>query len=220
MKYKFPVRANKIIVSQPFRSTTPVDLSKALSKEKEHNGLDIVCGTNEETWGKECIWSFPWTGIVYDAQVDSQFGATQHAHCQIDTVDPVTGIKYSVVYLHLSSVTESKSPEEDKFISYNQGDVIGRIGNNGYCVPAPTPARPYDGTHLHLGLGVKKPSDTNYIMTDPQLYFDVNDPYLSTPPSSDPLPSAILEELGNKMTDPIQAKLVLLVAKILKAFNS
>ena len=231
MKYKFPVRVPSnlsLILSQPFRTKEPVDISSALSTQTtEHIGVDVVCGTNEQTWGTECVWSFPFQGVVYDSRVSSQYGAKDFARCQIDGTDPQTGITYSVIYLHLSSVTNTKTPTDTKVVTYNYGDVIGKIGNNGSVVPAPTPQRPLDGTHLHLGLGVKKPNELNYTMVDPLLYFDIKTPFvgtpsLSTPPTPELLPSARLEIVGNQMmlTNPTQARIVLAVARLLKAFNS
>lgn len=179
--FKFPIRipANlSLSLAQPFRADTAVDLSTALSTStKFHNGVDVVCGDPQTTWGKECVWPFPWPGVVYDAEVDAPFGATQHAHSQIDTTDPATGIKYGLIYIHLSAVTKTKSPLEDKVIVYNEGETIGKIGNNGAVTPVPTPARPYDGSHLHLGIGVKNPGELNYTMVDPLLYFNLGDPY-------------------------------------------
>lgn len=176
MKYPFPIRLPSnlnLILSQGFRADTQVDFSEALSiTTKTHNGVDIVCGTNEQTWGQECVWAFPWDGIVYDSQAD-----LNHAHAQIDTTDPVTGIKYSVIYIHLSSVTNTKAATEDKLIVYKQGDVIGKIGNIGFVNPPPTPACPLCGSHLHLGLGVKNVNETNYTMVDPLLYFDISNPF-------------------------------------------
>lgn len=233
--YKFPLRLPKdlqVIVSQPFRSAKPVDISKALSIETtDHNGLDIVCGTNEQTWGVECVWPFPWLGVVYDSRVSSQFGATDYARCQIDTKDPETGIEYSLIYLHLSSVTNTKTPTENRIVAYRQGEVVGKIGNNGSVRPSPTPERPLDGTHLHLGLGVKKPGEVNYTMVDPQIYLNVKDPFrievsapivISTAPVQEILPSARLVIVGNQLmaSNPIQARIVLAVAAFLKAFNS
>lgn len=169
-----------MILTQPFRSKNPVDISSALSIETtDHNGVDITCGTNEETWGKECVWPFPWPGIVYDSIANAFFGATK-AHAQIDTTDPDTGIQYSLIYLHLSSVTNTKAPFDSKELIYKEGDVIGKIGNNGSVRPVPTPENPLNGSHLHLGLGVKKPGEVNFTMVDPLLYLDINGPYRST----------------------------------------
>jgi len=165
MKYQFPIRipqGQNLIVTQPFKSIAPVDISKALSVETtEHNGVDICVGNtgdsrdtiSKKTWGAACVWPFPFPGIVYDSRVSSQFGATDFARCQVDGIDPATGILYSIIYLHLSSVTNTKAPTEDKVITYKQGDVIGRIGNNGFVRPAPTPEKPLNGSHLHGVLG-------------------------------------------------------------------
>lgn len=179
--YKFPIQLPSnlnLTVVQPFHVRTPVDSSKALSiQTTDHIGVDVVCGTDEQTWGKECVWPFPWPGTVWESLVDSEFGANKHAHAQIDTVDPATGIQYSLIYLHLSSVTRTKSATDSQVIVYQQGDVIGKIGNNGAVNPLPTPQHPLWGTHLHLGLGVKNVGETNYIMTDPQTLFDISNPF-------------------------------------------
>ena len=176
--YPFPVRLPpnlKLSVSQPYHSRIPVDLSKALSVQTiDHIGVDVICGTPQQTWGQACVWPFPFPGTVWTAEVDSLFGATQHAHSQIDGTDPNTGIKYGLVYLHLSAVTKQKSEIDTQVIIYNQGDVIGRVGNNGVVSPLPTSAAPYNSSHLHLGVGVKKPGEINYTMVDPQTIFDVS----------------------------------------------
>jgi len=183
MQYQFPIRipADKHLeLAQGFHVAAPVGISQALSiQTTDHLGVDITCGTPQETWGLECVWPFPWQGTVYDAQVDAPFNAKQHAHSQIDGTDPATGIQYSLIYIHLSAVTQSKAPTEDKVITYNQGDTIGRIGNNGFVNPAPTAAHPFDGSHLHLGVGVKNPSDLNATMVDPLIYFDLQNPFRS-----------------------------------------
>lgn len=217
---KFPVRlpsGNKMRVTQPYRADSPVPSSLAFSTSKAvHSGIDIDCGTPEQTWGQEVVWPFPWTGIVYDAQVDSLMGAKFHAHSQIDTTDPNTGIQYSVVYIHLSEVTKSKAPEDFTFITYNQGDVIGKIGNNGFVSPVPTQEQPYNGSHLHLGLSVKKPGETNFNLIDPQTMFDVNDWYVYEVSAYDKLMA-----LADKMqsTNLVQANIVRAVAGIIKAFT-
>lgn len=187
--YQFPIRipqGQNLIVAQPFKSIKPVDISKALSIETtEHNGVDICVGNTgdswdtiaKKTWGAACVWPFPFPGIVWDSRVSSPFGATKYARCQVDGIDPATGIQYSIIYLHLSSVTNTKAPEENKEIVYKQGDVIGHIGNNGFVRPPPTPEKPLDGSHLHCGLGVKKPGEINFIMADPLLHLDVSNPF-------------------------------------------
>lgn len=215
--YKFPIKSNKLILTQAFRSDRRIDFSTALSVNTSfHNGVDVVCGTNEETWGKECTWPFPFTGTVYDAEVDSPMGAKLHAHSQIDGTDPETGISYSLIYIHLSSVIHTVQPGSSSTWIYNQGDTIGKIGNNGAVNPPPTPEHPLWGTHLHLGVGVKKPGEINYTMVDPLTIFELN---LSEP--AEPTPYEILVSLGNSLiaTQPTQARIILAVAGIIKAFT-
>jgi murein DD-endopeptidase MepM/ murein hydrolase activator NlpD len=204
MKYNFPVllpEGRSIEVTQPFRSDSPLSLSTAYSTSTAfHNGVDIVCGTPEETWGTPCVWPFPFSGTVYDALVDSPRGATVHAHSQIDGTDPDTGIKYSLVYLHLSAVTAPKQDGSTTEITYKQSDIIGNIGNNGFVNPPPTPENPDAGTHLHFGVGVKKPGELNYTMVDPLTIFDVNLPFRT--PSGEAADLKIEVEALNKATDP------------------
>lgn len=215
-KYQFPIKSNTLIITQPFRTVSPVDISKALSIETtDHNGIDVVCGTNEETWGKECVWPFPWPGIVYDSVVNATFGATQ-AHAQVDTVDPTTGIAYSIMYLHLSSVTKTKTQADNAMVVYNQGDVIGKIGNNGSVRPVPTPQFPLNGSHLHLGLGVKNPGELNYTMVDPLTVFEMSHTVTEETPYDKLI--AIANQL--EKTNPYQAGIVRAVAGIVKAFTN
>lgn len=179
--YKLPIRVPSNlnpIITQGFRAEEQLDFSTALSTSTRfHNGIDITCGTPEQTWGRECVWPFPWDGVVYDSRVDSPFGATQYARAQIDTTDPETGTQYGLLFLHLSSVTHIKDPADNRVILYKQGDTIGKIGNNGLVSPKPTPQRPLDGSHLHLGLGVKKLGELNYTMADPLKHFDAKEPF-------------------------------------------
>lgn len=187
--YKFPIRIPddwRLYLAQPFRAETTIPISSAYSTSPAfHDGVDVVCGTPEQTWGSACVWPFPFPGVVYDAEVDSPMGATQHAHSQIDGVDPATGIQYSLIYLHVSAVAQTKSPVENKQIVYKQGDVIGWIGNNGavnfvlngITYTGPIVSYPFGGSHLHLGVGVKKPGELNATMVDPLLYFDLNNPF-------------------------------------------
>ena len=182
--YKFPVSVpsnRKLSVSQKFHVRIPTDMSQALNTQTyDHLGVDVVCGTPEQTWGTDCVWPFPWPGVVWESIVDRPFGATKHAHSQINTTDPTTGINYALIYLHLSAVTETKAYDDPRIVTYNEGDVSGKIGNNGAVSPVPTPAQPYNGTHLHLGLCIQNPGDLNYAVVDPLLYLDANNPFVKT----------------------------------------
>lgn len=53
---------------------------------------------------------------------------------------------YSVLYGHLSEVYVKKG---DKLV---YGNKIGKMGNTGYVIPAPTKENPTAGTHLHLSV--------------------------------------------------------------------
>jgi len=182
-KAKFPIRIPdgwNLSITQGFHESAPTNISQALAIQTvDHIGLDVVCGTGIQTFGSACIWPFPFPGIVWDSQAETPIAELipAHAHAQIDGIDPATGILYSIVYLHLSAVTNTKDALENKVITYHQGDVIGYIGNSGAVVPLPNAQHPFDGSHLHLGLGIKKPGDLNATMVDPSLYFDITNPF-------------------------------------------
>lgn len=180
--YKFPIRIPlgwKLTITQGFADTTLADWYKARGiNMPEHNGNDVICGTGIQTFGSACVWPFKFPGKVYDAQAESPIAAeTHHAHAQIDGVDPTTGILYSLIYLHLSSVEHAKTPTEKSEIIYHYGDVIGHIGNSGAVLPAVSPANPFNGAHLHLGLAIQHPGEQNATMVDPSEYFDIDDPF-------------------------------------------
>lgn len=165
--YKFPIRIPegwKLTKSQGFHS--------------EHNGNDIVCGDGRMTFGVPVVWPFPFPGKPYDSLVDSPVAANAvHAHAQVDGIDPETGILYSVIYIHLSGAVLSLLPGVDSNKRFALGETIGYIGNSGWVIPKPTVQTPFGGSHLHLGLGIKKPGEMNATMVDPSLYFDLNDPF-------------------------------------------
>ena len=185
MKYNFPIRVapgQAVVLTNPFNEPKPLDESHALDIEHgTHDGVDVVLGSSMFTWGREVVWPFPFPGKIYSAQVDSLFDAKQHAHAQVDGYDPERDLKYSLVYLHLSAVEHTKDPTDAQEFIVNQGDIIGYIGNNGFVLPAPTPERPLDGSHLHLGLGLQKAGEQNFTMVDPLLYLDINAPFVAAP---------------------------------------
>lgn len=53
---------------------------------------------------------------------------------------------YSVLYAHLNEIYVKKG---DKLV---YGNKIGKMGNTGYVIPAPTKENPTAGTHLHLSV--------------------------------------------------------------------
>ena len=183
--YKFPIRipSGKILtISQGFKPDT-------------HVGNDVVCGTPIETFGLPFVWPFPFPGKIYDSIADSPIAAqAKQAHAQVDGTDPVTGISYSVLCIHLSSVVYTVAPGADSPVRFLMGETIGYLGNSGMVSPKPSLTAPFAGSHAHLGLGIKQLGQANYTMVDPSLYFDVSDPFYGPDdPSKD---SPVLEWAG------------------------
>lgn len=166
--YKFPIRIplGKILtISQGF-------------KPDIHIGNDVICGDGPSTFGLPFVWPFPFPGFIYDSVADSPIAAeSKHAHAQVDGVDPVTGITYSLLCIHLSSVIYTVAQGENSSIRFLMGETIGYLGNSGMVSPKPTLQNPFGGSHAHLGLGIKNPGEANYTMVDPSLYFDLAQPF-------------------------------------------
>ena len=224
MKYKFPLRIPdswKLTVTQGFH--------------ENHNGNDVAVDDGVMTFGIPFVWCFPFPGKPYEIQVDTPVAAlATKARAQVDGTDPATGITYSIIGLHLSSSPYTVLPGSNTDIVFKQGDTIAHLGNSGVVRPLPTPEKPFDGSHIHLALGIKKPGEANYTMVDPSIYFDVTNPFRGADDltKDDPiykwahdkatLPSAKLTFLGQSMmsTNPTQARIVLAVAMVIKAFGS
>lgn len=224
MKHPFPVRIPvgwKVIITQGYHAN--------------HNGLDVATGDAVMTYGIPVVWPFPFPGKPYEIQVDNPVPAlSKRARVQVDGTDPTTGITYSVIGLHASSSPYTVFPSATTDVVFNQGDTIAYIGNSGAVYPKPTPQKGFDGSHLHLSLGVKKPGELNYTMVDPALYFDENNPFRGPDdPSRDQpiynwmasaaiLPSDKLRILADGMqaVNPKQASILRAVAGFLRAFGS
>ena len=232
MKYQFPFRIPvgwKLFVTTPF---TGVD---------KHNGVDVVTLDQmgvykpEYTYGIPIVWPFPFPGKPYEIHIDSPIpGQGKKARIQVDGVDPVTNIQFSLIDVHASSSPYFVPAGTPNSIVFKQGDVIGFVGNNGAVSPKPTSSDGFAGSHSHIALGVKRPGMLNAINEDPLIYFDLANPFRGTDdPSKDQpiydwmasraiLPSEKLRILGQAMmaSNPKQAKIVLAVATFLKAFGS
>lgn len=70
-----------------------------------------------------------------------------------------------------------------------RGQQLGLSGNTGFCMPAPTPERPHDGSHLHFGVrllaanGEVLARNNGYDGgVDPELYL-ADWPYADVPPT-------------------------------------
>lgn len=185
--YKFPIRippGKALTISQGFKPET-------------HIGNDVVCGDGPSTFGLPFVWPFPFPGKIYDSVADSPIAArAKQAHAQVDGTDPVTGISYSLLCIHLSSVVYNVAPGADSPVRFLMGETIGYLGNSGIVSPKPTLQNPFGGSHAHLGLGIKNPGEANYTMVDPSLYFDIANPFYGPDdPSRD---NPVLEWAGIK----------------------
>ena len=81
--------------------------------------------------------------------------------------------------LHFWHIVKENVKEGDSVV---EGQVIGFMGNTGDCRPLPTPELPFNGTHLHLRLSRYQKDSTGFgnikiVSLDPQLYFDIKNPY-------------------------------------------
>lgn len=224
MKHPFPLRIPsgwRLSITQGYHSG--------------HAGNDVALDNGAMTFGIPFVWPFPFSGKPYEIQVDNPVAAlATKARAQVDGTDPLTGITYSIIGLHLSSSPHTVLPASTTSIVFNQGDTIAYLGNSGAVLPKPTPEAPFAGSHIHLALGIKKPREANFTMVDPSIYFDKDNPFRGVDDLTrdDPvyvwavdkavLPSAKLTFLGNQTlaTNPVQGRIILAVAAFLKAFGN
>lgn len=164
MLYNIPLRVppgRVVSITQPFKSTEMVAFYKSQGLDiKEHTGLDLVCGDSWQTYGTPFVCPFPKAELV-SAENYPEPGQ-KGGRVQIRCVD-WKGRELILGGLHLSEVSDN--------VGFLEGDVIGFIGNSGPVFPAPDIAHPAAGAHLHLTLRV------DGVLTDPALFFDVQNPY-------------------------------------------
>lgn len=232
--YKFPLKIPenwKLFITTPFTG----------NGVGQHNGVDVVVldadGTYEaqDTYGIPIVWPFPFPGKPYEIHVDSPVpGQGKKARIQVDGIDPETGITYSLIDVHVSSSPYFVPANTPNNIVFKQGDAIAYMGNSGAVKPVPSIENGFAGAHSHLALGVKLPGELNATNKDPLLYFDFNNPFRGPddPARDQPiynwmtskaiLPSEKLKILGNAMMNdnPVQARIVIAIAGVLRAFNS
>jgi len=94
----------------------------------------------------------------------------------IERVDFSTGNGYFVelrhdwgfsLYLHLK-----EKPTWGIGQQFFKGMEIGKVGNTGFVIPAPTPDKPLQGSHLHFSIIVNDIKNEPYKnFTDPENYF-------------------------------------------------
>lgn len=157
--YKFPLKipvGRKVEITQAFKSTELIDYYKSKGINiTSHEALDVACGDAAQTYGTPFVCPFPIATLDRMNPADADNGIA--GLIQIKSGDLTLG------GIHLSEVIKQDV--------YKEGDVLGYIGNYGYVLPAPTIAKPFDGSHIHLYLiqGGKA--------VNPLLYFDVNNPF-------------------------------------------
>ncbi len=154
MIYKLPIiipQGLKPVVTQGYGATGNLGFYKENGVNIPfHNGVDICTnGTSMQTYGCPVITpSGSWTVFkVYDGGNPlSNNGNEVVIHSSPFQENGIT--KWiELRFVHLSKVYPKL---EGSVVPENT--VIGNIGNSGLVLPVPTPAAPYNGTHLHLGM--------------------------------------------------------------------
>lgn len=164
MLWKFPLKIpinRSVLVTQGFKDTSLVDWyqSKGINITS-HEAVDVVTGTNVETYGTPVVCPFP-TARPLRWEPGPAMGKKGSAF-QIRYVDD-HGTEWIMGGLHCSELVRQEL--------YREGDVIGYVGNAGSVFPEPTFANPYAGAHLHLTL------ICNGQVVNPLDYFDTKNPF-------------------------------------------
>lgn len=125
MKIKRPID-DRWPISSPYGDRTdPLDKSN----KQHHNGIDFACPEGTEVRAV-CDGKIERVGFEDDFDPKKGFGL------RIWQTFESNGIKYGVVYAHLSKVLV------DDFMKIKEGEVIGLSGNTGRST----------GNHLHIGV--------------------------------------------------------------------
>ena len=157
--YKLPIKSpSKPIITQVFGNSSNNDWYRANGIFTDHNGVDFITGNAIQTYGTPLVCPFPEAKvikIVWDSPMTTKGNGIT--------------IKSGNLQIVLWHTGEIKVKLNQKL---KEGDVVCYIGNSGLCRPAPTTARPYDGSHLHFMLFVDN------VLTDPLTKFDASQWYL------------------------------------------
>jgi len=173
-KFSFPVLLPPGIeatVTQPFGVTAnTIEPPGQHGEAHFHYGDDVVFGTDIETYGTPIVCPFHDARLTAYAEPSGSYTVTPFI--RLDGYG-ASGNHYEATFAHVSSIFFRPS--------YNEGDIIGTVGNYGLVLPKPTPGAPFAGSHLHLGLQL------NGQWVDPLQYFDITKPYIGAPhdPASD-----------------------------------
>src|SRR3990167_8793374 len=158
MKYPLPISCPK--GTKPFITQYYGDASNvAWYKEHglnltAHNGLDIIVGDSIQTYGTKLVC--PVSNAELSQTWFTNAMSTTGNGIQIGWNEGAD--RYNLILWHCSEIVTKNT--------YKEQDIVGYIRNSGLVKPAPTPQKPFDGSHLHLGLR------KNNILIDPLTIFD------------------------------------------------
>ena len=175
MKYKFPLSipfGREVEVTQGFKSTALIDYYRSKGIYISfHDAVDVRVkgGTAIDTYGVPFVCPFPRATLKKYVEADPVNGIG--GSVQVEYIEP-DGTSLVVGCIHLSGTVRKDS--------YNEGDIMGYIGNAGYVVPAPEIGTPFGGSHGHVTLSKKKFGESNWTAIDPLLYLDVTNPFRSS----------------------------------------
>jgi len=165
MPWKLPIKTyRKPTITQVFGETKNNEWYKSVGIDiPSHNGVDFGIGTPVQTYGTPLVCPFPVASVVKVTFTTPM--ETKGNGVTIQYKDEKK-IRWQLVLWHTGEVAIKM------FDTLKEGDEICFIGNSGICRPAPTPERPYDGSHLHLMLY------KNGVLVNPMDYFDENNWYV------------------------------------------
>lgn len=125
-----------------------------------HEAIDVIAGSDVETYGTPVICPFPTARLNRDSFKGAMTDSNNFIQIEYTQAD---GTKLLMIAVHLSEIVEQAT--------YKYGDIIGYVGNAGMVLPKPTLAHAYQGAHLHLAI------QRNGTTDDPGKYFDINSPF-------------------------------------------
>lgn len=114
-----------------------------------HNGIDIVVRDNKRGYGTPILAAHD--GTVVLITYETKWKTKGNGLYLMDTNG-----HYQTIYWHLSEIQVVGQQK------VKAGEVIGLMGNTGFCRPIPSPLDPYAGTHLHFALKDNHAKDKSY----------------------------------------------------------
>ena len=159
------------VVTQGFGPTdNPIEPRGPNGENHFHYGVDLVFGKDFETYGTPLVVPFERCTVGAYMQPPGTYQNTPFV--EIDGIG-ASGTHYKVILAHVGNIFFRND--------YKLGDIVATVGNYGMVSPQPTPADPFAGSHLHLGVQVGGE------WRDPFEYFDVSTPFVGAPhdPNSD-----------------------------------